>query len=224
MCHNRRLRKLCSPIHRPITDAMFAIYVDRIPDKVADPRKSIRSVVAGRAARPYRLADHSQFTFSAELLAHAGFDCLTIDVQHGADRLRGAVACCRQSPPPLCSPGACALERARHHHEAARCRRLRDHLPHDQQARRSCCLCRRLPLPARWGFAATAQSAPCCTPATTTRSRPIAAILAIAMIETAEGEADVDAIAATPGIDALYIGPVAMGLALRAPNVIRPTR
>ncbi len=32
-------------------------------------------------------------------------------------------------------------------------------------------------------------------------------IVAIAMIETAEGLAKVDEIAATPGIDALYIGP-----------------
>jgi 4-hydroxy-2-oxoheptanedioate aldolase len=39
-------------------------------------------------------------------------------------------------------------------------------------------------------------------------------ILAIAMIETAEGLANVDAIAATPGIDALYIGPADLSLAL----------
>ena len=39
-------------------------------------------------------------------------------------------------------------------------------------------------------------------------------ILAIAMIETADGLANVDEIAALPGIDALYIGPADLSLAL----------
>jgi 4-hydroxy-2-oxoheptanedioate aldolase len=41
-----------------------------------------------------------------------------------------------------------------------------------------------------------------------------ATVLAFAMIETAGGLANVDAIAATPGIDALYIGPADLSLAL----------
>jgi 4-hydroxy-2-oxoheptanedioate aldolase len=41
-----------------------------------------------------------------------------------------------------------------------------------------------------------------------------ATVLAFAMIETAEGLANVDAIAATQGIDALYIGPADLSLAL----------
>jgi 4-hydroxy-2-oxoheptanedioate aldolase len=48
-------------------------------------------------------------------------------------------------------------------------------------------------------------------------------ILAIAMIETADGLANVDAIAATPGIDALYIGPADLSLALGRPQRIDQT-
>jgi len=39
-------------------------------------------------------------------------------------------------------------------------------------------------------------------------------VLVVAMIETARGLADVEAIAATPGIDALYIGPADLALSL----------
>jgi 4-hydroxy-2-oxoheptanedioate aldolase len=39
-------------------------------------------------------------------------------------------------------------------------------------------------------------------------------ILAFAMIETAEGMANLDAIAATPGLDGIYVGPADLTLSL----------
>jgi len=42
-------------------------------------------------------------------------------------------------------------------------------------------------------------------------------MLALAMVETAQGLANVDAIAATPGLDAIYIGPSDLSLALGGP-------
>ena len=43
-------------------------------------------------------------------------------------------------------------------------------------------------------------------------------MLALAMVETAQGLANVDAIAATPGLDAIYIGPSDLSLALGGPS------
>jgi 4-hydroxy-2-oxoheptanedioate aldolase len=47
-----------------------------------------------------------------------------------------------------------------------------------------------------------------------------AAVLVLVMIETAEGLANVEEIAATPGLDGLYVGPsdLALGIGGRAPN------
>src|SRR6185503_5326414 len=42
-------------------------------------------------------------------------------------------------------------------------------------------------------------------------------VLAFAMVETAEGLADVEAIVATPGLDGVYIGPSDLSLALGGP-------
>ena len=44
-----------------------------------------------------------------------------------------------------------------------------------------------------------------------------ARVAAVAMIETAEGLANVEAIAATPGLDAVYVGPGDLAIALGLP-------
>ncbi len=49
-----------------------------------------------------------------------------------------------------------------------------------------------------------------------------ASVLVLAMIETAEGLADVEAIAATPGLDGLYVGPNDLRLALGAATTDDP--
>ena len=47
----------------------------------------------------------------------------------------------------------------------------------------------------------------------------LARVAAIAMIETAEGLANVEAIARTPGLDCLYIGPGDLAIALGLPVI-----
>ena len=47
-------------------------------------------------------------SFSAETMAHQGWDSLTIDLQHGVVDYQAMVPCCRRSrPPPPCRWCAC---------------------------------------------------------------------------------------------------------------------
>ena len=46
-------------------------------------------------------------SFSAETMAHQGWDSLTIDLQHGVVDYQAMVTCCRRSPPPRRCP-SCA--------------------------------------------------------------------------------------------------------------------
>lgn len=152
--------------------------------------------------------------FSAELLAHAGFDCLTIDVQHGLIDYAAAVAMLQAIATTACIP----LARVPWNEPGAIMKLL------DAGAYGIIC-----PMISTAEEAA-AFAAACRYPPQGIRSygpkramlyagddymeHANATILAIAMIETAEGLANVDAIAAVPGIDALYIGPADLSLAL----------
>ncbi len=65
-------------------------------------------------------------SFSAETMAHQGWDTLTIDLQHGVIDYQAMVhdAAGHQHHADG-ADRARALARARHHHEEPRCRRLR---------------------------------------------------------------------------------------------------
>ncbi|MBW7881798.1 MAG: 2,4-dihydroxyhept-2-ene-1,7-dioic acid aldolase [Caldilineaceae bacterium] len=167
---------------------------------------------AGEAALSAWLSIPS--SFSAELLAHCGFDCLTIDLQHGLIDYQSAVGMLQaisttEATPlarvPWNEPGIimklldagcygiiCPMVNSRAEAEAfaAACRYppagIRSHGP------------RRATLYAGADYSEKANET----------------ILAIAMIETAEALANVDDIVATPGIDALYIGPADLSLSL----------
>ncbi len=153
-------------------------------------------------------------SFSAEIVAHSGFDCVTIDLQHGMIDYQAAVpmlqAISTTATTPLArvpwnDPGAImkmldagcygivcpminTVEEAAAF--AAACRYppagIRSYGP------------KRAMLYAGDDYADAANDT----------------VLAIAMIETADGLANVDAIAALPGIDALYIGPADLSLAI----------
>ena len=152
--------------------------------------------------------------YSAELLAHAGFDCLTIDVQHGLIDYADAVGMLQAISTTPCIP----LARVPWNEPGAVMKLL------DAGAYGIIC-------PMIGGAAeAAAFVAACRYPPDGIRSYgpkratlyagddyPAEAnrtVLAIPMIETAEGLAHVDAIAAVEGVDALYVGPADLSLAL----------
>lgn len=153
-------------------------------------------------------------SFSAELMAHAGFDCLTIDIQHGLIDYAAAVPMLQAISTTDCVP----LARVPWNEHGIIMKLL------DAGAYGIIC-----PMISSQAEAA-AFAAACRYPPQGVRSfgpkrallyagadypeKANDTILAIAMIETAEGLAEVDAIAATAGIDALYIGPADLSLAM----------
>jgi 4-hydroxy-2-oxoheptanedioate aldolase len=152
--------------------------------------------------------------FTAEIMAAQGFDSVTIDMQHGAldysnvlpmfqaMRASGATLMARV---PWNEPGIImkALDAGAYGiicpmvnsaEEAARFVSYLRYPPHGQRSFG----------PTRVSFAAGANYA----------GEANDNMLAFAMIETAEGMANLDAIAATPGLDGIYVGPADLTLSL----------
>ena len=154
--------------------------------------------------------------FTAEIMAAQGFDSVTVDMQHGAldysallpmfqaMRASGAVLMARV---PWNEPGVVmkALD-------AGAYGIICPMVSTAQDAARFVSYTRYPPLgqrsygPTRVSFAAGANYA----------GEANGNILAFAMIETAEGMANLDAIAATPGLDGIYVGPADLTLSLSA--------
>ncbi|MBK8049439.1 MAG: 2,4-dihydroxyhept-2-ene-1,7-dioic acid aldolase [Anaerolineales bacterium] len=152
--------------------------------------------------------------FSAELMAHAGFDCLTIDVQHGLMDYAGAVAMLQAIATTDCTP----LVRVPWN-EPGIIMKLLDAgaygiicpmLSSAEDAAQFVSACRYPPQ----GMRSYGPKRAMLYAGDDYPEKANATILAIGMIETAEGLNAVDEIAATPGIDALYIGPADLSLAL----------
>ena len=152
--------------------------------------------------------------FTAEIMAAQGFDSVTVDMQHGAldyaallpmfQAMRASGACL-MARVPWNEPGVImkALDAGAY---GIICPMV--NTPADAAAFVKCL---RYPPdgersfgPTRVSFAAGANYA----------GEANGNMLGFAMIETAEGFANVAAIAATPGLDALYIGPADLTLAL----------
>ena len=152
--------------------------------------------------------------FAAEVMAAQGWDSLTVDMQHGPigyDVALTLLQALSSSDGHAARPGA--LERARHHHEDARCRLLRHHLPDGQLGRGGAALRRRLPLPAQ----GLPQLRP--DPGQLLRRRDYGqhandTVIALAMIETAQAIENLDAILDTPGLDGVYVGPADLSQSL----------
>lgn len=152
--------------------------------------------------------------FTAEIMAAQGFDSITVDMQHGAldyaallpmfqaMRASGAVLMARV---PWLEPGIImkALDAGAYGiicpmvNTADEAARLVSYLRYPPLGQRSFG-------PTRVSFAAGADYA----------AGANGNMLAFAMIETAEGMANLDAIAATSGLDGLYVGPADLTLSL----------
>lgn len=152
--------------------------------------------------------------FAAEIMAAQGFDSVTVDMQHGAldysallpmfqaMRASGATLMARV---PWLDPGIImkALDAGAYGiicpmvNTAEEAARFASYLRYPPLGQRSFG-------PTRVSFAAGADYA----------SGANDNILAFAMIETADGMANLDAIAATPGLDGLYVGPADLTLSL----------
>ena len=152
--------------------------------------------------------------FTAEVMARQGFDALCVDLQHGTAEMKDVLAHAAGDLADRHGPGrAGRVERAGDHHEGPGPRRLRHHRAAGQYRRGSGDGGGRVPLSARrhalvgpvravhYGgadYVANANDE----------------IVVMAMIETKEGLANLDAICATPGLDAVYIGPADLSFAL----------
>lgn len=152
--------------------------------------------------------------FTAEIMAAQGFDSITVDMQHGAldyshllpmfqaMRASGAALMARV---PWLEPGVImkALDAGAYGiicpmvSTADEAARFVSFLRYPPQGQRSFG-------PTRASYAAGANYA----------AEANGTILALAMIETAEAMANLDAIAATPGLDGLYVGPADLSLSL----------
>jgi 4-hydroxy-2-oxoheptanedioate aldolase len=151
--------------------------------------------------------------FTAEIMAGQGYDSLTVDVQHGAldysaalpmlqaMRASGVVPLARA---PWREPGIimklldagalgiiCPMINS-----AAEAAEFASYMRYPPRGQRSFG-------PTRAGFAMPGYGV-----------QANDAVLAFAMIETAEGMSDLEAIAATPGIDGIYVGPADLTLGL----------
>jgi 4-hydroxy-2-oxoheptanedioate aldolase len=153
-------------------------------------------------------------SFTAEIMAAQGFDSLTVDMQHGAldyAALLPMVQAMRASGTTLMArvpwnePGIImkALDAGAYGiicpmvSTAEDAARFVSYLRYPPRGQRSFG-------PTRVSFAAGANYA----------SEANDNMVALAMIETAEGMANLEAIAATPGLDGLYIGPADLTISL----------
>jgi 4-hydroxy-2-oxoheptanedioate aldolase len=153
-------------------------------------------------------------TFTAEIMAAQGFDSLTVDMQHGALDYSAALPMLQamrassatlMARVPWNEPGIImkALDAGAYGiicpmvNTAEDAARFVSYLRYPPLGQRSFG-------PTRVSFAAGANYG----------GEANDNMLALAMIETAEGMANLDAIAATPGLDALYIGPADLTISL----------
>jgi 4-hydroxy-2-oxoheptanedioate aldolase len=155
----------------------------------------------------------------AESLALAGFDAVTVDLQHGAGILDEAGAAFAEVE----HAGAVPLVRTRWNDPAEIMRALDlgargiicPMVESRSEAERLVGWCRYPPVgvrsfgPVRGALGSGADHV----------GRSNAIIVVLAMIETAEGLRNVDEIARTPGLDGLYVGPTDLSLAVGLPTL-----
>ena len=146
-------------------------------------------------------------SFSAEVMAHAGWDSLVVDMQHGMIDYQIMVTMLQGDfDHEYRAAGARAVERPGAYPEGARRRRLRHHLPDDQQSgrgreiRRSC---RYAPL----GYRSSGPIRAALYGGADYHMKANDIVVAFGMIETAEAMENLDEIMSVKGLDAIYIGP-----------------
>jgi 4-hydroxy-2-oxoheptanedioate aldolase len=152
-------------------------------------------------------------TFSAETMAHQGWDSLTIDMQHGVVDYQMAVNMLTAVSTTNTVPMVGCSGRSRHHHEVAGCRRLCRDLPDDHsraEAEKLVSYMRYAPRGVR-SFgpirALLYGGADYPTKANDT-------VIPFAMIETKQALDNLDDILSVEGLDAIYVGPADLSLTL----------
>ena len=162
-------------------------------------------------------------TYSAELLAHSGYDAITVDAQHGMMGFETGLAMLQaiSTTPsvPLVRPSGLVPGEIMHWLDAGSYGIICPMISTPAEAAALVAACRYAPLGARsygpargllYGGADYFDQAN-------------SEIIVLAMIETAAGLANLDAIVATPGLDGIYVGPNDLSVALGQPPLTGAT-
>ena len=151
--------------------------------------------------------------FSAEVMAHQGFDSLTVDMQHGVIDYQVAVTMLQGIRHRRDADGPRAVERSRPADEDSGRRRVRRHLPDGQYLGGAEALVRACKYPPRgyrsWGPVRASIYA-----GADYGDHANDDIVVMPMIETAEAMKNLDEILSVPGVDGVYVGPSDLSLAL----------
>ncbi len=177
--------------------------------------KSGRHVVNGWLSIPN--------SFSAELMAKAGWDSITIDLQHGLIDYQAAVGMMQA----IATTPVASLVRVPWNDPAIimKCLDAGAYgvicplVNNVEEAKRFVGACRYPPA----GFRSMGPIRAVPHAGADYVAKSGETIVCLAMIETAEGLRNVDEIAATPGLDGIYIGPADLSLALGLPGQLDPT-
>jgi 4-hydroxy-2-oxoheptanedioate aldolase len=159
--------------------------------------------------------------FSAEVMAHAGWDSVTIDLQHGVHDYMSMVACFQAMQPhgvvpivrvPSNEPGIIgkALDAGAY---AVICPMLDT----AEQVQSFVNACKYPPQGARSNGPVRAGLY---VPAGTYQKTANDEVLCVPMIETREALRNIEAIVEVPGVDALYVGPSDLGFSLGLPPML----
>ncbi len=184
--------------------------LDKAPDPQMRQTRLKNLWAEGKAAVNGWLAIPS--SFSAETMAHAGWDSLTIDMQHGVIdyqslvSLLTAISTTDVTPlvrVPWLDPGIIMKSL-----DAGAMGIICPMINNAQDARRFACAVRYPPRGNRSFGPIRAQLCYGADYATKANDQ----IVALAMIETAEAISNLDEILATPGIDGVYIGPADLSM------------
>jgi len=162
-------------------------------------------------------------SFSAELMAHAGWDSITVDMQHGVVDYQAAVtmlqAISTTATPPLVrvpwiEPGVimkCL--------DAGAMGIICPMVNNADDAKKFVGACKYAPV----GYRSVGPVRAAVYAGADYIANANDEILAIAMIETTEAMANLDAILSTPGLDGIYIGPNDLALSMGETPTIDPT-
>ena len=155
--------------------------------------------------------------FAAELMSHAGYDSLTIDLQHGVQDYASMIACLQAIGPMP------ALVRVPWNEPALVGKALDAGAvgvicPMVNTAEQAAAFVSHLRYPPLGQRSNGPIRAALRTPGYQAGAN--ADVLAIPMIETAEAVANLDAILAVPGVDAIYLGPSDLSISMGGPAAL----
>lgn len=162
-------------------------------------------------------------SYSAELVAHAGYDAITVDGQHGMMGFDTGLAMLQAisttAAVPLVRPSGLVPGEIMRWLDAGSYGIICPMISTPAEAAALVAACRYAPLGARsYGPARGLLYG-----GADYFDRANAEIIVLAMIETAQGLANVDTIVATPGLDGIYVGPNDLSIALGQPPLTGAT-